>query len=140
MWKWLRRKQTVRNRPPADEALKGAPLRARLKTYSAETGFVYQYVYRGYRPMTEARGTEHVFEANRDRKQSFRVTVHLLDVEIGRCVRSVGRELIGAEQYALVKMSLFSAFNELTDIAQFSAPLVPGAAEMEGYLRALGRV
>ena len=108
MWNWLRRRRTKQQVSAMSTALKGAPLHARVKTHSAETGFVYQYVYRGYRRLSDDCGTEHVFEANRDRKQHFSVTIHLLDTEVEQCAGIIGRELIAAERYALVKMTLFA--------------------------------
>lgn len=125
--------------PKAPE-FKGAPPHARVKTYSAETGYVYQYVYRGYRRMADGRGDEHVFAANRDRTGDFQVTIYLLDSELAECIGAIGRELIGAEHYALVKMTLFAALDEFRDTSDFQKPLIPDAAVMEEHLRALGRI
>jgi hypothetical protein len=127
-------------KPPKAPEFKGAPPHARVKTYSAETGYVYQYVYRGYRRMNNDRGDEHVFAANRDRRGDFEVTIHLLDSELAECIRAIGRELIGAERYALVKMTLFAALDEFRDTSEFGKPLVPDAAAMEESLRELGRI
>jgi hypothetical protein len=140
MWKWFTRRRASQAKPSEDQALKGAPVHARMKTYSAETGYVYQYVYRGYRPMREGGGVEHVFEATRGRGQQFRIIVHLLDPEVAQCARAVGRDLIGGERYALVKMSLFTALDDFTELAQFEEPLTPSANQMERYLRVLGRI
>jgi hypothetical protein len=140
MWKWFRGRRAVKDSGPGGPELKGAPAHARTKTYSAESGFVYQYVYRGYRRMSDDLGMEHVFEASRDRQAHFPVTVHLLDAEVARCARAVGRELIGAERYALVKMSLFEALDEFADLPAFEKPLTPDAVKMEEFLRTLGRI
>jgi hypothetical protein len=140
MWKWFLRRRAVEQVGPEVLELKGAPAHARTKTYSAETGFVYQYVYRGYRRMSDDGGMEHVFEASRDRQEHFPVTVHLLDAEVARCTQVVGRDLIGAERYALVKMSLFEALDEFADLSAFEKPLMPEAVKMEEFLRTLGRI
>jgi hypothetical protein len=140
MWKWFTRGRASQDTPSENEPLKGAPPRARTKTYSADTGYVYQYVYRGYRPLSAVGGMEHVFEATRGRTQHFRVMIHLLDPEVAQCARAVGRDLIGGERYALVKMSLFSALDHFTELAQFEKPLTPSAEVMEDYLRVLGRI
>jgi hypothetical protein len=140
MWNWFTRGRASPAKSSENQALKGAPVHARMKTYSADTGYVYQYVYRGYRPMTEGGGMEHVFEASRGGGQRFHVRIHLLDPEVEQCIRALGRELIGAERYALVKMSLFAALDEFTDLAQFETPLAPNAGELEGHLRTLGRI
>ena len=44
-------------------ALTGAPPVRRMKTYSAQSGYVYQYYYEGYRPFRSAgeSGSEFVF-------------------------------------------------------------------------------
>ena len=42
MFDWLRKKK--------DAPLTGAPAVRRQKTYSAESGYVYQYFYEGQRP------------------------------------------------------------------------------------------
>lgn len=144
MWDWLRGRRPTRQASFPEE-LKGAPAHARVKTYSAETGFVYQYVYRGNRRLTDGLGTEHVFEAHvfqarKGQPRRLQITVRLLDAEVEQCRRSIGRELIAAELYALVKMTLFAALDHFGDAAELETPLVPGAAEMQEHLRVLGRI
>ncbi len=145
MWNWLRGKRT----PPADafktSELTGAPAHARVKTYSAETGFVYQYVYRGQRRLADDSASEHVFsaklsQAQREGASQFPIRVVLEDAELEQCARAIGRELIAAERYAVVKMTLFAALDEFREASQWDAPLVPRAAEMEAHLRTLGRI
>ena len=53
-----------------ETALTGAPPVRRLKTYSAQSGYVYQYYYEGYRrsPPSGESGTEFVFTISADRK------------------------------------------------------------------------
>ncbi len=140
MWKWFVRRRATAAATAARDALKGVPAHARVKTFPAETGFVYQYVYRGYRRIGDGTGEEYVFDASSDRKQNFQVSVHLLDEEIARCVGAIGRELIGAERYAVVKMSLFQALDHASDVSEFEHPIVPTGAELEAHLRDLGRI
>ena len=45
--------------------LSGAPPIRRLKTYSAQSGYVYQYFYEGQRPLRGEAGTEFVFTVDR---------------------------------------------------------------------------
>ena len=147
MWEWLRGKGTKRSHgsPKADQ-LTGAPVHARVKTYSAETGLVYQYVYRGHRRTEDDLGAEHVFDAQLSQAQrgspsrQFPISVCLLDAEIASCERAIGRELIAAERYAVVKMTLFAALDEFQDSSQWEAPLIPLASKMETHLRILGRI
>jgi len=137
MWRWFGRNK----KPEAGseiEVLRGAPAHARTKTYSAETGFVYQYVYRGYRLLPDS--IEFVFEASRSRNQSLAINIRLCDSALAECARQVGRELLTNERYAIAKMTLFAAFDEYPDTAQLSVPLIPHAQDMERHLRVLGRV
>jgi hypothetical protein len=143
MWRWLRR----RSGPPVLEAevLRGAPLRARIKTYSSANGHVYQYVYRGWRPLPPTgsnvrAGREYVFQLNPTVGTGNRATVQLLDGEIGDCQKRIGRELLDAERYAVAKLSLFAAFDDAEDPSVLSDPVVPGAERMHQWLETLGRL
>ena len=57
--------------------LTGAPTVRRLKTYSAQSGYVYQYFYEGQRPLPHKSepGTEFVFTVTADRKTSHPLSV-----------------------------------------------------------------
>ncbi len=48
--------------------LTGAPAVRRMKTYSAQSGYVYQYYFEGYRPLPVESGVEFVFQISSDRK------------------------------------------------------------------------
>lgn len=90
----------------------------RIKTYSAQTGFVYQYHFeelrsphsRGDRP-----GSEYIFMVSRDRKTSLAVAIFLRQDALKEWAAGHGRELTGSEQYAAVKMRLFRFFDESED-------------------------
>jgi hypothetical protein len=133
IWNWFRI-----GRAPASP-LKGAPAHARTKTFSAETGYVYQYVFRGYRGLPGLAGTEFIFEASRDRTERFQVTVQLLDSALAGCAERIDREILDKERYALAKMTLFRAFDEL-EPGNLTGALVPDASQMEAHLRTLGRI
>jgi hypothetical protein len=123
---------------PPESNLKGAPPHARTKTYSAETGYVYQYVYRGYRPSPTAAGDEFVFFVRHGDK-SFHIYILIANSALGDCAVGIGRDVLPRERYALAKMALFSTFDGLTDPHHLEYPVVPSGAEMESYLRTLGR-
>ncbi|HUG80791.1 MAG TPA: hypothetical protein VML01_03955 [Bryobacterales bacterium] len=94
--------------------LRGARPVRREKTYSADTGYVYQYVYEGYR---EARrdsqpGHQHVFSVTSDRSTRFPLSVFLAHQTVDAYRNKHGRELNATEQYAIVKMRLFAVFDE----------------------------
>lgn len=110
----------------------------RQKTYSAATGWVYQYVYRGQRKVAEPSATEYVFAATRDRKNYFPITV-ILRESVGEDCAEQGRPLLPAEHYAIAKMSLFEAFDEYQSIEQFSQAIVPDVPMVQKHLSTLGR-
>ncbi len=97
-------------RPPP---LAGAPRVRRLKTYSAESGYVYQYHYQGRRPAVREHlpGIEYVFEVSADRRNYRPVSVFLGDHALAGW-QSRHRALIDTERYAVAKMALFQAFDE----------------------------
>ena len=112
-----------RRAPPP---LRGAPAVRRQKTYSAQTGHVYQYYYEGHRP--GQRGDEYVFQVSSDRKSAFALTVLLPAASIEAWQRDHGRALTPTEQYAAVKMALFQAFDERAELGPAAeVEIAPGA-------------
>ncbi len=101
--RWLRKKE----RP-----LTGAPAVRRQKTYSAQTGYVYQYFYEGQRPSSPETGIEYVFDVSADRKTSSPVSVLLSTEALENWEGENGRTLSSTERYAIAKMALFQAFDE----------------------------
>ncbi len=101
--RWFRKKSV---------ALSGAPAVHRKKTYSAQSGYVYQYFYEGQRPATPEPGTEYVFEVSSDRKTSAQVSVFVSAEAVESWQEETGRTLSGTERYAIAKMALFQAFDE----------------------------
>ena len=98
---WLRKLGIKRETP-----LTGAPAVRRVKTYSAASGYVYQYFYQGHR------GGEHVFQSSHDRKTWSAVSVVLPDETIESFERDRTRALNSTERYAVAKLALFQAFDE----------------------------
>jgi hypothetical protein len=90
--------------------LTGAPAVRRQKTYSAQSGYVYQYFYEGMRPAPG--GTEFVFTFSADRKTSHRASVLVSDDSLASWEQSHARSLAPTERYAIAKMALFQAFDE----------------------------
>lgn len=84
----------------------------RQKTYSAQSGYVYQYFYEGHRRAPAERAMEYVFEVSADRRNSLPVSVLLSDEAVESWESERGRALSGTERYALAKMALFQAFDE----------------------------
>ena len=135
MWKW-RQKQAK-----AEEPQPGAARRTpRWKTYSSETGYVYQYVLRGCRPWGQRGGDgfEYVFHASRDRKEVFEASVILTASAITEWSNRHARELRDAERYAVAKLSLLAAFDEYQTQDRFSEPIRPGLDMIDRCVRDLG--
>jgi hypothetical protein len=130
---WLRRKN-----PAKQETLHGAPSVRRQKTYSAQSGYVYQYFYEGFREAQS--GTEYVFEVTADRKTSFPVTVFVEDAAISSWNAEHGRELSQTEQYAIAKMALFQAFDERAEPEQMRERVCVRPVDAAAILEGLGIV
>lgn len=98
----------------------------RIKSYSSETGYTFQYYFyevnksrRGF-----AAGNEYVFMISADRKTMFPLRIFVRANAVRRWGRQVGRPLSGTEEYAAAKMRLFQAFDEVEALAQ-SPPQLP---------------
>jgi hypothetical protein len=122
------------------EPLTGAPEVRRQKTYSAQSGHVYQYFYKGRRPAVRdrERGAEFVFDVSADRKTSFPVSVFVGESAIASWQQGHDRELNSTERYAIAKMALFQAFDERETPAQMKEEVRVRAADLEGILDTLG--
>ncbi|MBS1855068.1 MAG: hypothetical protein JST11_06870 [Acidobacteria bacterium] len=119
--------------------LTGAPAVRRLKTYSAASGFVYQYWYEGHRPLPGDGGVEFVFSAGADRKSYRQVSVRVEAAAVRAWEAAHARSLSGTERYALAKMALFTAFDERpTPAEMLSAPVYARTADIEAILERLG--
>jgi len=129
--RWLTRKP---------QPLTGAPEIRRQKTYSGQSGYVYQYYYEGHRPYKRDRhsGTEYVFDVSGDRKTSMAVSVLVSDTALEDWQSRHGRTLYASERYAIAKMALFQAFDERPGPAAMSADVQVRAADVEAILITLG--
>jgi hypothetical protein len=122
------------------EPLTGAPPVRRQKTYSGQSGYVYQYYYEGHRPYKRDRdrGGEYVFEVSADRKTSMMVSVLVSDQALEVWERRHGRGLRANERYAIAKMALFQAFDERPDPSTMNADVRVRAADVDAILIQLG--
>ncbi|MCW5983039.1 MAG: hypothetical protein KIT09_33430 [Bryobacteraceae bacterium] len=126
-----------RRKKPAP--LSGAPAVRRQKNYSADSGYVYQYFYDGFRPADRAgaQGIDYVFDVSADRHSSFPVTVFVADPAIQDWEREHGRELSATERYAVAKLALFQAFDERAAPAEMREPVHVRQADLAGILERL---
>jgi hypothetical protein len=121
------------------QPLTGAPALRRQKTYSAQSGYVYQYYFAGRRPnsLDGDRGTEYVFDVSADRKTSFPVSVFVMEGAVRQWETGHGRELTANERYAIAKLSLFNAFDERERPALMREPVKARAADVDAILESL---
>jgi hypothetical protein len=122
-----------------EEPLKGAPAVRRLKTYSAQSGYVYQYYYEGQRfyERDGERGFEYVFTISADRK-NWRATSVLVDGEaIAGWQQKNSRELSSTEYYAVCKLALFQAFDERATPDLMKAEVRVRRADLDGIIESL---
>jgi hypothetical protein len=124
---WVRRLLGEKHAP-----LEGAPPVRRLKTYSAESGYVYQYFYEGHR------GPEYVFRVSSDRKTYHAVAVVLAADVLAAWERDRSRELNAKEQYAVAKLALLQAFDERSRPEQMGRPVSIRPADIDAIAERLG--
>ena len=121
------------------QPLTGAPPVRRHKTYSAQSGYVYQYHFEGHRSnRRDGQATEYVFEFSADRRTFSRVSVFLEDDAVRAWERAHARALAPNEQYAIAKMALFQAFDERESPSLMHHPVRVRAADAEAILATLG--
>jgi hypothetical protein len=91
----------------------------RVKSYSAATGYVYQYYFYEVEKSKRgsAAGTEYVYMASVDRKHVFPVRIFIVKEGLEKWSARTGREFTGTEEYAVAKMRLFQAFDEVEGLA-----------------------
>ncbi len=91
----------------------------RVKSYSAATGYVFQYFFyevnrtrRGLAP-----GTEYVYMVTVDREKMHPLMIFVERAAVEDFGKRAGRELTGTEEYAVAKMRLLRAFDEVPELA-----------------------
>jgi hypothetical protein len=113
----------------------------RLKTYSAQTGYVYQYYFVGVRASLPgapaAPADEYVFDATWDGRAVFAVSVFLPAAALAGWSSAHGRALTGSEQYAAAKLRLLRGFEEMEAPAIGARQLIIGTEHLEELLAEL---
>ena len=126
----------------------------RYKSYIAETGVCYQYFYErkrrvrrpdGVRPGVDfipgvdfVPGVDFIFVVRPDQHPPFDLRIFLREDALDAWRRRHGRELDSNEQYALAKMRLFRAFDELEDVGRERLSLTVTEENLEALLTPLG--
>ena len=91
----------------------------RIKSYSAASGYVYQYQFQDAHPSNRgaASGNEYIYYVSADRKTMFPVRIFVRREAVERWSKQTGRTLTGTEEYAAAKMRLLQALDEVEDFA-----------------------
>jgi hypothetical protein len=112
----------------------------RIKTHSAQTGYVYEYYFVGKRRSLpgEAAATEYIFDASADRKTRFSVSVFVPDEAANEWASAHGRTLTDPEQYAAAKMRLLQGFDEIEDMLKAGRRLALDGGEIATLLGEIG--
>ena len=109
-----------------------------MKTYTAESGYVYQYYFVGKRgalpKAPEAPATEFIFDVTPDRKTMYAVSVFLKPEALAAWASAHKRGLTDTEQYAAAKMRLLLGFDQIEDIRTQDRHLLVDAANIEDLL------
>jgi hypothetical protein len=119
--------------------LAGAPAVRRMKAYTAQSGYVYQYFYEGHRDfqLRGDHGVDFVFSVSPDRK-TWHDTSVLVSVNALRAWEQAhGRELSLTERYAVAKIALFQAFDERPEPAQLREEVRVREADVDGIIETL---
>ena len=92
----------------------------RIKAYTGQTGYVYQYYFVGKRPGTERRSRSALhrirLRCDRGPQDHFRGQHLPAPQALEAWAASRGRSLSEPEQYAGVKLRLMQAFDEIPDM------------------------
>ena len=114
------------------------PLRRR-KSYSSDTGYVYQYYFQQMekQPRGAQAGSEYTYMVSVDRKTAFPLRIFVSRAAVEGWGRANGRELSGTEEYAAVKMRLFQAFDEVDHLTGAAPDLVVDETNLSELLARL---
>lgn len=116
----------------------------RTKSYAAETGIAYRYFFESrrniVRPVGLGPGSDYIFVMTADQGPPFTVRIFVSQRAIAAWREAHARELDPSEQYALAKMRLFRAFDELENLREECLNLVVDDTNVEELLAALDLV
>lgn len=111
-----------------------------MKTYSAQSGYVYQYFYKGHRGYSEASdsGTEYVFHVSSGRQEWYSISVFVGEEAVRGWQEEHARTLSATECYAVAKLALFQAFDERAEPERMKEPVLVHRSDMDGMIETLG--
>ncbi len=111
----------------------------RVKSYSAATGYVYQYYF--YEVEKSKRGavagTDYLYMVSADRKHVFPLRIFVVKDALEKWSARTGRQFTGTEEYAVAKMRLFQAFDELEGLSEKTPNLTVDESNLDALLSQL---
>lgn len=111
----------------------------RIKSYSSASGFVYQYQFHEVKPVVRdgAAGNEYIYYVSSDRKTMFPIRILVRVDAMETHGARIGRKLTGTEEYAVAKMRLFQAFDEVENFSVTRPDLVVDSSNLESLFAKL---
>jgi hypothetical protein len=111
----------------------------RQKTYSAESGYVYQYALSDFRQRRELREfvNEYTFTVTSGGTRTAAVTVALRSSVLDAWEMSRGRDLTASERFGIAKIALKRAFDDASSPVALGNVIAPERAEVEEISRYL---
>jgi hypothetical protein len=120
-------------------ALGGAPRTGRQKTYSAESGYVYQYVLSSFRQHRKAGEDlhEYTFEVNSAPGRTSTIAVILKSSVLHTWIREHDREFSPSERYGIAKITLKRALDSAENPAALPPSVSPDVGQIDDICRFL---
>jgi hypothetical protein len=111
----------------------------RIKAYSAESGYVYQYQFQDVHPAKQdaAVGNEYIYYVSADRKSMFPIRIFVRREALDQWTKQTGRVLTGTEEYAVAKMRLFQALDDVEEFFTKRPDLVVDGSNLGALLARL---
>lgn len=111
----------------------------RIKSYSAASGYVYQYRFHAVLPSRRGNspGNEYTYLVSADRKTMFPLKIFVRRDAVRRWEEQFERQLSGTEEYAAAKMRLFDAFDQIENLAASPPDLFVDDSNLDALLARL---
>lgn len=103
----------------------------RPRTYSADSGYVYEYAFAGFRRIRRQGGThvEYVFEVTGARVPKCAIAILLPEARL-REWAGRDRELTASERYGMAKLTLKRALDRFPDPRSMTPEVIPDRVEV----------
>ena len=125
---------------PENFPREAGPTPKRLKIYTAESGYIYEYYFIEMRERKRLFGApdfHYLYHVTTNRKDFTVVEVIVEDKALKKWKARSGRELADVERYAAAKMGLFRVFDDCPEPRQLRSGAVT-EANIEALLKPLG--